>query len=636
MENEMNHPRQLDWSLEERNETIQERFLETVEQYPGRLALEGEGVSFTYLELNAAADSLASAILNRRGEGLEPIALMFSHGPEAIIAILATLKAGKFYVPIDPFSPKPRIQAILDDSGAALLVTDRTWSKLAQNFEDETVEVLEAPRVTSSLEAVRISKPVPPDSPLSIIYTSGSTGVPKGCVQTHRNALWEVGVTTRLSHYSLEDRFASIVPYTFGASIVNILALLLNGGSVITFDLKERGVREMASWLKEAGITIYYSVPTVFRHWMNALEEDEVYPRMRLIKLGGEPLLRRDLDNFRRHFTNGCVLRNALGTTENYLAACLILDRNFEFDGPVLPVGYPPEGKEILILDEAYNPLPSGEVGQIAIRSRYLSPGYWRRPDLTQAAYLADPEGGDERVYLTGDLGRLQPDGCLEHLGRMDDMVKIRGQRVELAELEMALLDLDQNLREVAVAALHNPQGENCLVAYLAPRDPDSLDVQALRRKLEENLPAHMLPAAFVTLKQLPLLPIGKVNRGALPPPDWNLPVSGRKVIAPRTPLEEEIYKVWGEIMGGADQPDSPVYGVEDNFFDLGGNSLQAAGIAARLREVLSMELPVQLIFEKGTIAGLAAYVEAIRSVQHEAREMDDDLARGLRLLGEV
>jgi acyl-coenzyme A synthetase/AMP-(fatty) acid ligase len=477
---------------------------------------------------------------------------------------------------------------------------------------------------------------LPADTPLNLIYTSGSTGLPKGSVQTHRNALWEVEATTRLLHYQPEDRFALIVPYTFGASITLILNLLLNGASVFPFNLREEGISKMAAWLKEEGITVYYSVPTVFRHWMNALNTGDSYSQIRLVKLGGEPVVRRDLEQFKQHFSDRCVLRNSLGTTENYLVSSLIVNHTFDFSGAVLPVGYPPDGKEVLILDAANQPLPVGEAGQIAVRSRYLSPGYWHRPDLTEAAYLPDPEGENKRIYLTGDLGRINPAGYLEHLGRMDDMVKIRGQRVELAELEMALLDLDRNLREVAVSVHPDLQGENCLVAYTVSNDPEKLDFQVLRNKLIEILPDHMVPTAFVQLERLPLLPIGKLNRSALPIPDWNNPITKRDIVLPGTPVEKELFTIWGEALGLTIGSDDPAFGVEDNFVQLGGNSLQAATIASRIRDIYSVDLPTQLIYEQGTIARLSIYLEQVKGDPVVASQGDEYLKQSLRLLGDM
>jgi acyl-coenzyme A synthetase/AMP-(fatty) acid ligase/acyl carrier protein len=448
--------------------------------------------------------------------------------------------------------------------------------------------------------------------------------------------LWEIGVTTRLSHYNPEDRFAFVVPYTFGASIVNIFALLLNGGSVITFDLRDQGLQKLATWIREEKITIFYSVPTVFRHWMNVLEKEAFYPSMRLIKLGGEPLIKRDLELFKHHFSADCRLRIALGTTENYLLTCLIVDREYQPESAVLPVGYPIEGKQLLILDEDLKPVAPGEIGQIAVRSQFLSPGYWRRPDLTRSTYLPDPDRGDKRVYLTGDLGRVRPDGCLEHLGRLDDMVKIRGNRVELAELEMTLLELDRNLREVAVSAYKDAQGENRLVAYLVPIRRESLDIQVLRKKLHDLLPDHFVPATFVILEHLPLLPIGKVNRSALPAPIWKNHNGEREFVLPRTPIEHAILEIWMSVISKDADADNPPFGITDKFLDLGGDSLQAVEIGARIREEFSIGIPANLLYEKGTVVEIAAYVDHALKNRAGVDLKDEELQRALHLLGDV
>jgi len=278
------------------------------------------------------------------------------------------------------------------------------------------------------------------------------------------------------------------------------------------------------------------------------------------------------------------------------------LDEDTPIAGHVLPVGYPAEDKEILLLDEDGAEVGGDAVGEIAVRSRYLSPGYWRRPDLTAAAFRPDPAGGPARIYRTGDLGRRLPDGCLLHLGRQDFQVKIRGFRVEVAEVEGALLSLPQ-VREAVVVAREDRPGERRLVAYLVPTARPAPTVSALRQALAATVPDYMVPAAFVVVDTLPKTPGGKVDRRALPAPGRARPALDQPLVAPRTPVEAAVGAIWQEVLG-LDE-----IGLHDNFFDLGGHSLAVGQVLARVTETFHVDLPVRILFEAPTVNGLALAV---------------------------
>jgi hypothetical protein len=319
-----------------------------------------------------------------------------------------------------------------------------------------------------------------------------------------------------------------------------------------------------------------------------------------------------------------------MGTNESGHFRQFFVDKTSTISGQLVPVGYAVEGTEVVLLDEAGSPVGAGEPGEIAVRSRYLALGYWRRPDLTDAAFRSDPHGGDERLYLTGDQGRMLPDGCLFHLGRQDFQVKIGGNRVEIAEIETALLSLDGVKQAVVVAreAAPSPAApertlaapecaavssqenseaqrgrvlDSRLVAYIVPAVPGSLTVTGLRRALAETLPAFMVPSAMVFLEALPVTGIGKVDRRALPAPESTRPDLEAAYRAPRGPLEALLAGIWQQLLGI-----EPV-GIDDSFFDLGGNSLIATRLLMHAREIFGVEAPLPRFFEAPTIAGLAA-----------------------------
>jgi amino acid adenylation domain-containing protein len=585
--------------------SVSARFAAVAAQFPGHTALVGDAGPVTFAELNRRANRVAHAILARCGPGSEPIGLLLPHGAELIVALLAVLKAGKFYMPVDTDYPDGRIVGMARHSGTRLLLTAEPGQPVPENLPDECQTLALASLDLDHTGADDDQEPdvaVTLDDYFNLIYTSGSTGQPKGVLQNHRNVLLDNRASSFLLRFNPRDRVGLVVPCTFGASVADISSALLNGGTLIPFDLKRQGVSAMARWFQDENITSTHMVPTVFRQWMGALAPDDQYPAMRLIKVGGEALLQRDFELFRHHFLPPCILRNALGSTEAYMMAGNLLTHQSQVDQPVIPVGAVVQGREILIQDEAGQAVPSGEIGEIVVRSRFLSPGYWRAPDLTDAAYLRDVQDPTLRRYHTGDMGRFNQQGLLEHLGRKDDQVKIRGQRVEPAEVELSLMSLD-DVREAAVVVDKNAAGENRLVAYVVPAATPAPTVSATRRALAAQLPDHMVPAVYVFLDALPLLPFGKVDRRALPKPERGRPDLGVDYAAPVTPLQEQIAEIFSELLQV-----EPV-GIHDNFFDLGGDSLLAAKVASKLEDSTDVTVAVAALFKAPTVAALAAHI---------------------------
>ncbi len=584
-------------------------------------ALKHGSEVLSYDALNRAANRLAHAILALRGPEPEPVALLLGQGVAAVVAILAVLKAGKFYVPLDLAFPQARLGAIVGDADAPLLLASTQTMPLAQGLAQGSRALLDVQRLDPSLDDANPSLPLGAGTLLNIMYTSGSTGQPKGVLQSHRNILHDTRATTILLGYGPHDRFSLLSPYSFGASASDIFGALLNGAALFPYDLKGQGLDPLPRWLRDEQITNYHSVPTIFRQLLALLEEEERFPAMRVIRLGGEPIHRRDVEGFQRHFADPCVLRIALATTESYVATQYVIAPDSAVDTTLMPVGYAAAGRQILILDQAERPLPPGEMGQIAVQSRFLSPGYWKQPEQTAATFLPDPSGGEARLYLTGDLGRIRPDGMLEHLGRRDAQVKINGLRVEVAEVEGALLGVP-GVRAAVVEAHEVRPGEKRLVAYVILADPAPSNAD-LRATLAQSLPHAMIPSRFTRMERFPMLPFGKINRGALPAPDWDQPAEDVPFVAPRTPVEEKLAELWVEALG------IQRVGIHHRFFEMGGNSLLATQVVTRASSHFGVPLPLTALFERPTIADLAMLV-----MERLADTMaHDDLAR---LLDEI
>ena len=579
-------------------QSIAERFEKQVAKYPERMAVKSRSCRLTYDELNRAANRVARAILALRSEREEQIALLFEHGAATVIGMMGVLKAGKCYVAVDPSYPRPQIQYVLEDSQPSIILTNSTNRALAGELAGAAA-IINIEELDAGISDADLKLQISPGARYAIYYTSGTTGQPKGVVYAHRNALHHAMNQTNAYHTCAEDRICLTSSQCFAASATDTFAALLNGGCLLPFDVNAEGLKNLAEWVGSQEITIFDPVPTLFRNFIACLPKGRRFPKVRLILLGSETIYKRDIQLYREHFSERCLLRFGYGVTEaNGWPALMLIDQRTEIAGNIVPAGYATSDDEICILDESGNRLGCNEVGEIAVRSRYLSPGYWRKPELTHAAFLPDPEGGDARIYLTGDLGRLSADGCLEHLGRKDLQVKVRGLRIELAEIEAALLDISE-VKEAVVVAREDAHGDKRLAAYVVARQ-EPPPVGRLRAALLKSLPAHMTPSAFVFLDSLPTTPNGKVDRLALPDPQPERPLLDSVCLAPRNAVEERLARIWGNVL--AVEP----IGVQDNFFELGGHSLSAARLFVEIEEAFGKSLPLPLLLQAPTIEQLA------------------------------
>jgi amino acid adenylation domain-containing protein len=616
----------IEFGKEEIEQSIPDRFEQQVRRYPGKTAVKTRKDELTYATLNQAANRVARAILAERGSGEEPIALILENGAPMIVAILGVLKVGKTYVPLDPSLARARIMYIVEDSSAGLIVTNGQNLSLAEGLAGSRHQVIDIDRLDSALSTEDLGLTISPDTLSWILYTSGSTGHPKGCVQSHRNVLHFVMNYTNALHVCANDRLALLYSCSVNAGAHVIFTGLLNGASLYSFHVKEEGLSGLAEWLTQHQITIYSSVPTLFRHFVSTLTGEERFPKLRLVKMMGEPVYKRDVELFKRFFSADCIFVNRLGSSETGSIRWHFIDKETEITGVNVPVGYAVEDNEVLLIDDNGEEVGLGQVGEIAVKSSYLSPGYWQRPDLTERAFSPDPEGGDKRIYRTGDLGLMHADGCLVCLGRKDFQLKIRGYRVEAAEIEMALLEHDA-IKEAVVMVREDltgdasPEISRRLAAYFVPSGPDVPTVTELRRFLSEAISDYMIPSAFVALDALPLAPNGKVDRSALPPPDRSRPKLDTPFVAPRTPVEEVLVDIWAEVLG------RDRVGIYDNFFDLGGHSLLATQIVSRVITALRVKVPLQSLFQSPNVADMALVVAQTQAERASRSDIERMLA---------
>lgn len=594
---------------EEIEQSIPERFAKMVRLHSSRLAVRAGQQSLTYCELDRATDCLARYILSRESEPGECVAFLLERDVWQIVALLAILKAGRIAVPLDGTLPAARLESILRNSQARLIVTDNAHRELCKEVAGGRCTLVDTRDIDARSSGAQPLRAPRPDAFAYLLYTSGSTGQPKGVIQNHRNALHFVRNYSAGLRITADERLSLLPSIAFSAAMMDIFAALLNGGSLHVYDFRRDGLGRLAEWLVKEEITIYHSSPIVFRHFVSTLSGGKEFSRLRAIDLGGDSVYKRDVDLFKAHFSPACVLVNGFGCTELNCIRQLRIDRDTEVNDAIVPVGYAVEDTEVALVNEAGEAVAENEVGEILVRSRYLVPGYWRLPELTRQLFRNDPDGRDARTFVTGDLGIMLPGGCLVHVGRKDFQVKIRGQRIELAEIEAALLS-HASVREAVVVARDDRGGDRRLAAYVVPRGTTTLQGREVRDFLRQRLPAAMVPSFFKCLEALPVLSNGKVDRRSLLSLEASSLPARSGYVAPCTPIEQRLAAIWTRLLG------VKRVGLCDNFFDLGGDSLLAMGMAVEVEAAFGRRLPLSLLLLAPTFGQLAQYIER----QEEAR----------------
>ncbi len=558
---------------------------------PDSPALEMEGRTVSYAELDARANRLARR-LRARGVGLDSVvAVSLERSIELPVAVLAAMKAGGAFLGLDPRDPAQRRRRVLADSGAVLLLTT---GDLADGVEDvvPVADIAEEEAALSSESAAALGVEVDAEGAAYILYTSGSTGLPKGVVCPHRGIATAVGAGARW--VAPGARVLQAIPFTFDLFVMEMGTALLHGGCLV-LARRERIApgAEMAALLREERINVLVAVPTM----LAATPEAEL-PELRSVFVGGEALP----EPVARRWGASVDLVNLYGPTEITIFCTLAGPLR---GGEESPIGAPAPGVGAWVVDSGLRLVPPVAVGELFIGGVGVSRGYLARPALTAERFIPDPFSGapGARMYRTGDRVRWRPDGQLAFLGRADFQVKVRGFRIEPGEVEAALAALPR-VGAAAVVAREDTPGDTRLVGYVTPSGDGQPAAAELRQALAATLPAHMVPTEFVVLDRLPLNANGKVDRRALPAPGPSV-AAGR--LAPRTPAEELVADVFERVLGT--RP-----GVHDNFFDLGGHSLRATQAVSRVREAFGADLPLRAIFEDPTVAGLAARAVAARA----------------------
>ncbi|WP_308404058.1 non-ribosomal peptide synthetase [Streptomyces rhizosphaericus] len=550
---------------------LPELFQAQAARTPDATAVVHDGTRLSYAELNARANQLARLLAEHGAAPQRCVAVSLARSADLVVTLLAVMKTGATYVPVDPDYPAERIAHILRDADPALLV-DEAWLAAADTRGYETGDLA----------------PVSPDSLAYVIYTSGSTGVPKGVAVPHRGIASLATGQIEAFAVTPEARVLLFASPSFDAAVSELCMALLAGATLVLAPAEQlMPGPALTALVREQAVSHLTLPPSAL-----AVLPEDALPSVRTLVVAGEACP----PDLVARWSAGRRMVNAYGPTES--TVCASMSAPLTVGEGTAPIGTPIRNTRLYVLDSALRPAPVGTPGELYIAGAGLARGYLNRAALTAERFVACPFGASgERMYRTGDLARWTSDGQLEYLGRTDDQVKIRGFRIEPGEVAAVLAGHAAVRSAVAVVREDRP-GDRRLVGYVVPEPGAAVDTAELRRHAAGQLAAHMVPAALVTLDALPITPNGKLDRRVLPAPEYG---TERAFRAPRSPREEFLCGLFAEVLGVAR------VGIDDSFFELGGHSLLATRLVNRVRTVLGTELPVRRLFETPTVAGLAS-----------------------------
>ncbi|MBZ0130258.1 MAG: non-ribosomal peptide synthetase [Rhodobacteraceae bacterium] len=585
--------------------TIWARFERVAKAQPNAIAVADGDKSWTYQDVLDATGAYANAFSQlRQGQAA---ALVFSHNAEAIFALIGAIRAGVPAIPIDPQAPPASIPDCLIHCQVVVTQADHAqWCR--ENVGDIPVAVGADGLACSAAANHDGPPPEPTPTGACVIYlTSGTTGGAKGAVRSNRALCRHVWQLPEYHGYGPDDRQAHMSSFAFGGSVPVVLGGLLTGGTIDIFDLRKTDAAGLARAIRQRGVTILQLTPSLMRELVDILsaENDDWQPR--LIVVGGENLHGADILALRDRLGWTCPVVHRLASSEAGVIAEWQVDLQGLTAQSAVPVGYAVKNRELTIVDEQDQPVATGEIGEIVITGDYLASGYWQRPDLNEGKFFPAPlpDSPSRQRLKTGDMGRLRDDGLLEFLGRMDSLVKIRGYRVELGAVETGLRQLP-GVSDAAVVVQSSQRGSDYLVAYVQRGRNAQVNAPDLRAELQGLLPDYMVPRRVVVLDEFPLTSGGKLARKRLPPIGRERPEGMAAIVPPKTEMQRRLAGIWSEILEIDD------ISLRDDFFDLGGDSLDALQVAMTLQKQLDVQFFETDLFRQSDLTGMAETAEIL------------------------
>lgn len=620
------HPtgRWAEFPLSETESTVAQRFAVVAAANPDRPAIIGPERSISYAELRQQAQAIACGLAALcDGKRLSPIALLVENDEEAIVAIWGALVGGIPFAVLESSWPEAYLQTVLNSLSPTTILTNRKHLARGCGSAPAGATLHDWHALRGCAKAQPVTPQTRADTWACIQYTSGSTGEPKGLVTTQRGILFAAASLINSMHITPEDRLLLANPPGYGGHLSVVAGAFCAGAAVCLYNPKVNGVARLDKWLHDSQVTIWTSTPPLFREFARTASQAAPFPHVRFVRLHGDRTLRSDFDAYCAHLPDRCLFRNDLGMTELARVSQFIADKETRIESPVVPVGYPYPGVEYWIENEAGERARMGEEGDLVLRSRYLSPGYFVGSTRPLQRLTGDvlPDDSLPPPFRTGDRGMMDEQGCLHLLGRSNSEVKVRGYRVSLSLIERKIVEHSQVQNALALVERH-PTGEDELLVIVEAKAQTSprLLRSHLLKSLSGHLPSHLLPDRVLFVDGLPLNANGKVSVSeALKQRDgWRSAEALSQ--PPRTRIEQMIADCWCAVLG------LPQVGIHDPFLELGGNSLQAMRIAARVQAELGVEIPLTELFAAATVAemGLVMTATLLNHTQVKSSESNE------------
>ncbi len=603
---------------------VTQEFLSRVRQSPNQTAVTQAGHSWSYSDVAASSEAIACALVAHQLQGGEAVGLIGSRSFGWIAGVVGVLRSGGVLLTIDRSLPVNRQRLILKEGRATHLVYIGEW-----RGEDDWLRGLSLDIISVGKDGVVEKSPdstalpvVAAEDPAYIFFTSGTTGIPKGVRGCHRGLSHFVAWQRSTFDIGPDDRCAQLTSPSFEVVLRDIFLPLASGATLCLPDEDaDTASGRMLSWMDREEVTMFHAVPTLAQTWLGTVGNGTVLRKLRWAFFGGEPLTDVLVARWRHVMPTTASIVNLYGPAETTLAKCFHVVAEKPTDG-VQPLGKPLPYAQALVVNDDRQLCGVGEPGEIVIRTPFRTLGYLNAPEEQQKRFVSNPFGNspEDLVYLTGDRGRYRPDGVLEFLGRIDDQIKIRGVRIEPAEVT-AVLARHPKVRACFVTAAKDANGENILAAYVVAADTGGALTTDLRSYLRDQLPRAMVPSAFVFLDALPLSSNGKVDRRSLAALDLTPSDASLDPVPPRTHTEQVLERIWSRVLAREQ------VGVQDNFFDLGGHSLLATQVVSQIRHEFNVELALNTIFVKPTIESLALYLLEQKAIGSDSHGVGDLLA---------
>ncbi len=594
----------LSFERSELEGTLIDRFLRVVTAMPDADAVVGTSQRLSFRQLHESANALAQQICTATLGQHARVAILCSPDSPRVTAMIGVVLAGCAFVMLDPVFSDARCAQLLADSSAGVLVVDLAnaarAAALLQQMQPPAPQLIVIGQ--SASQACSWSAPqVKANDLAAIVYTSGTTGPPKGVMRTHAMMLHRAWLEAGRHESEAGDRHALLSSGAFGSANSESVAGLMNGICMCLYDFANQGMRGLGPWLAHEHITYFHPPVALAREWCLADSSTHILPKLKALRLGGTQIQKRDFQQLKEKLIGPWVPEIGYGASELALICWMYLPDLGAVAGGMLAAGKPVQDKRVLVLNDAQQPIAVGEVGQITICSRYISCGYWGQPELSRKKFFRLKTG--EIHYLTGDMGRFDASGQLWVVGRVDDMVKIRGHQVLPSAVEHALCSLD-HVSDAVVKVIQDQSGDTALAAYIVTDQQAGFSAQTVRATLATNLPQYMVPRHVLFLDRLPRLPNGKVDRAGLPPPEKQSAMNPAAAIVDTTLAK--VQRAWQDVLH------QRVEDVHAFFLDVGGDSLAAARLELRLSELFARTIHLPGLIQHPTIASQAGWIDAM------------------------